>query len=43
MINLFDLSGKVACSDGMYRVYSGKVFIGIGTVTDGILRPKRTI
>lgn len=44
-VNLYKNGGfvGVACSDGMYRVYSGKVFIGIGTVTDGILRPKRTI
>ncbi len=33
----------VASSDGLYRVYSGKEFVGIGTVTDGVLRPKRTI
>ena len=29
--------------DGLRRVYSGDVFIGIGTVVDGELRPKRTI
>ena len=28
---------------GMVRVYTGKVFIGIGIVSDGKLRPKRTI
>jgi tRNA pseudouridine55 synthase len=28
---------------GRYRVYSGKVFIGIGMVSDGLLRPQRTI
>ena len=33
----------VASGDGVYRVYSDGVFIGIGTVTGGILRPKRTI
>ena len=33
----------VASSDGLYRVYSDKEFVGIGTVTDGVLRPKRTI
>ena len=30
-------------ADGLRRVYSDDVFIGIGTVTDGKLRPKRTI
>jgi len=30
-------------ADGLRRVYNGDVFIGIGTVADGILRPKRTI
>lgn len=34
--------GVDAC-DGPVRVYSGGDFIGIGTVTGGILRPKRTI
>lgn len=29
--------------DGLYRVYSGKIFIGIGHIKDGLLRPKRTI
>ena len=28
---------------GLRRVYSGDAFIGIGMVSDGILRPKRTI
>ncbi|MBO4746016.1 MAG: tRNA pseudouridine(55) synthase TruB [Alphaproteobacteria bacterium] len=54
-IPVLDLNGKsvdlyknggfvgVASGDGMYRVYSGKTFIGIGTVTSGVLRPKRTI
>lgn len=54
-IPVLDLNGKsvdlyknggfvgVASDDGMYRVYSGKAFIGIGTVTSGVLRPKRTI
>lgn len=54
-IPVLDLNGKsvdlyknggfigVASPNGLYRVYSDKVFIGIGTVTDGILRPKRTI
>lgn len=28
---------------GVRRVYSGDEFIGIGCVTDGVLRPKRTI
>lgn len=30
-------------ADGLRRVYSGDTFIGIGMVTDGTLRPKRTI
>lgn len=30
-------------ANGLRRVYSDDVFIGIGTVVDGILRPKRTI
>lgn len=30
-------------ADGLRRVYSGDVFIGIGMVMDGKLRPKRTI
>jgi tRNA pseudouridine55 synthase len=54
-IPVLDLGGKsvklyknggfvgVASDDGMYRVYSDKVFIGIGVVQSGILRPKRTI
>ncbi len=54
-IPVLDLNGKsvdlyknggfvgVASGDGVYRVYSGKTFIGIGTVTSGVLRPKRTI
>lgn len=29
--------------DGLVRVYNGEKFIGIGDVSDGILRPKRTI
>lgn len=29
--------------NGYYRVYSGDIFIGIGIMTDGILKPKRTI
>lgn len=28
---------------GIYRAYSGDEFIGIGRVSDGVLRPKRTI
>lgn len=34
---------ETAGADGLRRVYSGDVFIGIGTVVDGKLRPKRTI
>lgn len=30
-------------ASGLRRVYSGDMFIGIGMVVDGILRPKRTI
>ena len=30
-------------SDGLRRVYSGKTFIGIGRIVDGLLRPQRTI
>ena len=33
----------VSAASGMYRVYSGKEFVGIGAVSDGVLRPKRTI
>ena len=28
---------------GLYRVYAGKMFIGIGVVSNGKLRPKRTL
>lgn len=34
---------NVATDNGLRRVYSGNVFIGIGVVCDGLLRPKRTI
>ena len=30
-------------TDGLRRVYSGKIFVGIGCITGGVLRPKRTI
>lgn len=33
----------VVQNDGVYRVYSGKDFVGIGTVAGGVLKPKRTI
>lgn len=33
----------VVADDGLRRVYSGDVFIGIGVVLDNVLRPKRTI
>lgn len=33
----------VDCANGLRRVYSGDVFVGIGVVTDGVLKPKRTI
>ena len=29
--------------DGLVRVYAGDVFIGMGTVSDNVLRPKRTL
>ena len=34
---------KTDASDGLVRVYSGDIFIGVGMVQDGQLRPKRTI
>ena len=34
---------ETAGDDGLRRVYGGDTFIGIGIITDGILRPKRTI
>ena len=34
---------KVARGDGLRRVYNGDSFIGVGTIIDGTLRPKRTI
>ena len=34
---------KVDSADGYRRVYSDNTFIGIGMVSDGVLRPKRTI
>jgi tRNA pseudouridine55 synthase len=34
---------KADAKDGLMRIYSGELFIGIGAVCDGILRPKRTI
>ena len=54
-IPVLNLSDKVAdfyrnggfvetvADDGLYRIYAGDLFIGIGAVSDGILRPKRTI
>ena len=33
----------VAADDGLKRVYNNNLFIGIGCVSDGKLRPKRTI
>ena len=43
--NLYKNGGfiKVAVIDGLYRVYAGDKFVGIGIVDDEILRPKRTI
>ena len=34
---------KTGAKDGLVRTYNDKNFIGIGVVSDGILRPKRTI
>ena len=34
---------ETGAQDGYSRVYSGSEFVGIGIVTDGVLRPKRTI
>lgn len=34
---------KVTGKTGLVRVYTDKQFIGIGQISDGILRPKRTI
>lgn len=34
---------RVDNGNGLYRVYSGENFVGIGAVTDGVLKPKRTI
>jgi len=34
---------KTVEGKGVYRVYSGKEFVGIGTVDGGVLKPKRTI
>jgi len=34
---------NMALDDGLKRVYNGDNFIGVGQVSDGILRPKRTI
>ena len=43
--NFYKNGGFVATAgaSGLRRVYSDGVFIGIGTVADGVLRPKRTI
>ena len=34
---------RTGATDGLVRVYNGDVFIGVGVVQDGELRPKRTI
>ena len=34
---------KTVANDGLVRVYCGNEFIGIGTVRNGELHPKRTI
>ena len=34
---------RTDATDGMYRIYAENTFIGVGVVTSGTLRPKRTI
>lgn len=34
---------KTGADDGLHRIYSDKKLIGIGVVSDGVLRPKRTL
>ena len=34
---------KTGNSDGLYRVYSNKTFVGIGRIENGTLKPKRTL
>jgi len=34
---------KTGKSNGLYRVYSNKTFVGIGRIENGTLKPKRTI
>jgi tRNA pseudouridine55 synthase len=34
---------KTGAACGLYRVYTGEIFIGIGAVDGGVLRPKRTL
>jgi len=34
---------KTGKSDGLYRVYSNKTFVGIGRIENGTLKPKRTL
>ena len=34
---------RTATNDGLHRIYTDDKFIGIGVVSDGVLRPKRTI
>jgi len=34
---------KVVHGDGLVRIYNGDIFIGVGRVADGNLKPKRTI
>ena len=34
---------KTGAGRGLYRIYADKNFIGIGVVSDGVLRPKRTL
>ena len=43
--NLYKNGGFIETdkAKGLYRVYSGKTFIGIGMVKDGLLCPKRTV
>jgi tRNA pseudouridine55 synthase len=43
--NLYRNGGfiRTDAGDGFVRVYSGKTFVGIGDIKNGVLRPKRTL
>ena len=34
---------KTGESDGLYRIYSNEIFVGIGRIQNGTLKPKRTL